>query len=134
MPADLLERYIDLLGVQRRKPGLEAFYELVQAHIMQVPFENLSKLYYKKHLNLRGIPDLELYLDGIRRFHFGGTCYSNNYYLYLLLAESRLPGQIVRGGYVESGRPPGQHGYYREPRYLVDGGYAAPFLIPLPAI
>lgn len=81
MPSDLLERYLNLLGVQRRKPSLDALCELVQAHLMRVPFENISKLYYKKHQGLRGLRSLELFLDGIERFHFGGTCYTNNYYL-----------------------------------------------------
>ena len=71
MTSDLIERYLNLLGVQRRKPGTAALYELVQAQLMKVPFENLSKLYYKKHHNLQGLPNFELFLDGIERFHFG---------------------------------------------------------------
>jgi N-hydroxyarylamine O-acetyltransferase len=132
MPSELLERYLRLLGVQRRKPGIDALCELVRAHVMRVPFENVSKLYYRKHRGLRGLPSLELYLDGIERFHFGGTCYPNNYYLYQLLAnlgyQARLCGadmsdpdvHLVSIVTVEN----------RE--YLVDGGYAAPFLAPLP--
>ncbi len=45
---------------------------LVRAHLERVPFEDLSKLCYLRTRSLRGIPDLELYLDGIERDHFGG--------------------------------------------------------------
>ncbi len=132
MPPELLKRYISLLGVQRRKPSMDALCELVQAHLLRVPFENVSKLYYKKHQGLRGIPNLETFLDGIERFHFGGTCYSNNYYLYLLLAnlgyQNRLCGADMSN--------PDVHLVsivnLEKREYLIDVGYAAPFLTPMP--
>ncbi|MFN2222893.1 MAG: arylamine N-acetyltransferase [Candidatus Promineifilaceae bacterium] len=132
MPPGFLDRYLSLLGIPRRAPSMAALHEVVQAHVMRVPFENISKLYYKKHNGLRGLPDLEQFLDGIERFHFGGTCYANNYYLYLLLRDlgyqARLCGadmsnpdvHLVSMVTVEN----------RE--FLVDAGYAAPFLNPLP--
>ncbi len=89
MPAELLDRYLDAQGVPRRRPSLDALCEIVQAHLLRVPFENISKLYYKKHLGLRGLPSLELFLDGIERCHFGGTCYANNYYAHAP-ADSRV--------------------------------------------
>ena len=132
MPPELLKRYISLLGVQRRKPSMDALCELVQAHLLRVPFENVSKLYYKKHQGLRGIPNLETFLDGIDRFHFGGTCYSNNYYLYQLLAnlgyQNRLCGADMSN--------PDVHLVsivnLEKREYLIDVGYAAPFLAPMP--
>jgi N-hydroxyarylamine O-acetyltransferase len=132
MPLELLERYLNLLGVQRRTPSVDALCELVQAHVLRVPFENVSKLYYKKHRNLRGLPNLELFLDGIERFHFGGTCYTNNFYLYQLLAN--LGYQIKLCGADMSN--PDVHLVsmvtVEKREYLVDAGYAAPFLTPLP--
>ena len=82
---ELFARYLSALGVRAREPGIDALEELVAAHLTGVPFENISKLYYKKHRGLRGLPGLDLYLDGIERHHFGGTCYANNHYLNLLL-------------------------------------------------
>jgi arylamine N-acetyltransferase len=55
-------------------------------HLTRVPFENISKLYKQQHHGLTGLPSIELYLDGIERYHFGGTCYSNNFHFYSLLA------------------------------------------------
>jgi arylamine N-acetyltransferase len=80
IPSKLLEHYISLLGIPLRQPSIDALCELVQAHMLRIPFENISKLYYKKHQGLRRLPTLEQYLDGIQQYHFGGTCYSNNYY------------------------------------------------------
>jgi arylamine N-acetyltransferase len=132
MPPELLKHYLNLLGIQRRKPSLDSLSELVQAYLLHVPFENISKLYYKKRRGLRGLPSLELFLDGIERFHFGGTCYTNNYYLYQLLAnlgyQPKLCGADMANPDVHLVSIVTVEGQ----EYLVDAGYAAPFLIPLP--
>ena len=133
-PSDstLLERFLHLLGIGRRTPSGEALAELVTAYMLRIPFENVSKLYYKKRHGSRGLPDLEQYLDGIERYNFGGTCYSNNYYLHLLLAyvgyDVILCGADMANTDVHLVNLVSVDG--RE--FLVDAGYAAPFLEPLP--
>jgi arylamine N-acetyltransferase len=87
MPDNLFERYLRVLGCRARKPGPEALTELTAAQLTRVYFENISKLYFMKREGLRELPGLERYLDGIERFHFGGTCYANNYYFHLLLGH-----------------------------------------------
>jgi arylamine N-acetyltransferase len=120
------------LGVSRRAPGLDALRELVAAHVTRIPFENISKLHYRRRLGLTDLVPLPLYLDGIERYHFGGTCYPNNFHFYTLLAslgyEVKLCGADMTNPdvhMVSMVRVDGQE-------YLVDGGYAAPFLAPLP--
>jgi arylamine N-acetyltransferase len=124
-------RYLHVLGVPARPPGFGALCELTAAHLTRIPFENVSKLYYR-HAASQGIPNLETFLDGIERYHFGGTCYTNNFHLHRLLAhlgyEVRLCGADMAAPNVHivnvvfmSGR-----------RYLVDVGYAAPLFAPLP--
>lgn len=129
---DIIQRYLRALEVTRREPGAEALAELVAAHVMRVPFENISKLYRKKRLGLTGLPGIELFLDGIEQYHFGGTCYSNNFHLYTLLASLgyrvKLCGADMTNPDVHMVIMVEVNG--RE--YLVDGGYAAPFLSPLP--
>jgi arylamine N-acetyltransferase len=132
MEPELLTQYLAVLGVSRRAPNLDALRELVAAHVTRIPFENISKLYYRKHLGLADLVPLPLYLDGIERYHFGGTCYPNNFHLYTLLAslgyEVKLCGADMMNPDVHMVmmvRVDGQE-------YLVDGGYAAPFLVPLP--
>ncbi len=126
------DRYLRVLGVGRRPPSLEALSELVAAHVTRVPFENLSKLHRRKRTGLTRLPDVETFLEGVERFHFGGTCYSNNFHLYTLLVSlgygARLCGADMR--------EPDVHLVVRVAlggrEYLVDAGYGAPFLRPLP--
>ncbi len=129
---ELVRRYLAALGVAQRNPALGALRELVATHLMRFPFENISKLYNRKHHHLTGVPPLPLYLDGIERYHFGGTCYSNNFHFYSLLKtlgyEVKLCGADMAHPDVHlvimvtlDGR-----------EYLVDAGYGAPFLSPMP--
>jgi N-hydroxyarylamine O-acetyltransferase len=127
----LFEKYLILLGIDASSPSLELLNKIVKAHLIKVPFENISKLYYKGQ-GMNYIPKLSQYLDGIEKCKFGGTCYSNNYYLYSLLKhlgfDIRLCGCDMKNPDVHlisivtiDGR-----------EFIVDGGYAAPFLEPLP--
>jgi N-hydroxyarylamine O-acetyltransferase len=129
---ELISRYLAVLGVSRREPTPEALRELVAAQLTRVPFENISKLYNRKHHDLAGLPPLQLYLDGIERYHFGGTCYSNNFHFYSLLATLgyavKLCGADMTNPDVHLVTLVELDG--RE--YLVDAGYGAPFLSPLP--
>ena len=128
----LMERYLHLLGIRRQKPTYAALAELVMAQMTRIPFENVSKLYYMKREGRRGLPDLNQYLNGVERYPFGGTCYSNNYYLHLLLAhlgyDVMLCGADMTNPDVHLVNLVSVEG--RE--FLVDAGYAAPFLKPLP--
>jgi len=126
-----LSRYLGILGVPHREPGVTALTELTSAHLRRIPFENVSKLYHRKELGMR-LPDLARFLDGIERHHLGGTCYSNNFHFHELLAhlgyrvslcgaDMSAPDVHVVNTVDLAGR-----------QYLVDVGYAAPFLSPLP--
>jgi len=130
--SDLLEQFLHLLRIDRRKPCIEALTELVTAFAMRVPFENISKLYYMKLHGLRGLPGLKQYIGGIEHYNFGGTCYCNNYYLHLLLTylgyDVMLCGADMSDPDVHVVNIVSLDG--RE--FLVDAGYAAPFLKPLP--
>lgn len=128
---NLFKRYLELLDLKLSNPSFEFLCEITKAHLIKVPFENISKLLHKaKGANY--IPDLETYLDGIEKYNFGGTCYSNNFYLYLLLkyigynvtlcgADMKKPDvHLINIVTINS------------KKFIVDGGYAAPFLNPIP--
>lgn len=128
----LIEKYLVALGVQQHPPSLEALRELVFAHLTRIPFENVSKLYYQRHRGLTGLSPLELFLEGVERYHFGGTCYANNFHFYCLLTSLGFDAKLCGA---DMGNPDvhlvtlvtvDRH------EYLVDAGYAAPFLVPLP--
>jgi arylamine N-acetyltransferase len=125
-------RYLRVLGVPPRAPSLEALSELTAAHLTRVPFENVSKLYRARHAGFRGIPGLSEYLEDIERNALGGTCYSNNYYLHRLLGslgyDVALCGADMSSPDVHLANIVRIEG--RE--YIVDGGYGAPFLEPMP--
>ena len=128
----ILSRYLNVLGVQERTPSLPGLKELVFAHLTRVPFENISKLLYKRRLGLDDLPSISMYLDGIECSHFGGTCYSNNFHFYCLLRTLGYDVHLCAAGMAT----PDVHAVSivaldgRE--FLVDTGYAAPFFEPLP--
>lgn len=125
-------KYINILGIQQKVPSLDYLKEMVTAHLTKIPFENVSKIYYHKTSGLRGLLDLDLYLEGIEKYNFGGTCYANNYYLYLLLKyigyDVKLCGADMKNpdvhivSVVKLG----------EKEYIVDCGFGAPFTEPMP--
>ncbi len=127
-----VERYLSVLGVPRRTPSLEALAELTAAHVTRVPFENVSKLLRFRRSGFRGIPDLATFLGDIERFHLGGTCYTNNVHFGRLLAalgyDVALCGADMSKPDVHVVNVVRLDGH----EYLVDGGFAAPFLEPLP--
>jgi arylamine N-acetyltransferase len=132
LTAKQIDKYLRILGVKNTAPGIQVLTDIVAAHVMRIPFENISKLYYLKKYNLRNLPDIDRYLDGIEKYNFGGTCYSNNYYLYLLLKSLGYPVKLCGADM----REPDVHIVImikidgRE--YLIDSGNAAPFLKPVP--
>lgn len=126
----LFNKYLALLKINKAAPDLNLLKNIVRAHLIRIPFENISKLLYKKQ-GIKSIPDLPTYLEGIEKYNFGGTCYSNNYYLYLLLKylgyDIKLCGADMKN--------PDVHIIsivkINNNEYIVDCGYAAPFFEPL---
>jgi len=132
MDPEDVRRYLEVLGVTQHSPSLSGLRQLVLAQLTRVPFENISKLYYRKQFGLLDIPSIDRYLEGIEQYHFGGTCYSNNFYFYCLLAGLGYEARFCSADMAT----PDVHAVIlvtldgRE--HLVDAGYAAPFLEPLP--
>ena len=129
---ELYLMFLKLLGVKKKKTSLKALSELVWAHFSTVPFENISKLYYKKRYNLKYIPSFSQFLNGISENYFGGTCYSNNYFFYKLLKFLGYNAKLCGADMNE----PDSHMVIivtiNYKNYFVDVGYAAPFLYPIP--
>ncbi|MCP4702993.1 MAG: arylamine N-acetyltransferase [candidate division Zixibacteria bacterium] len=126
------KRYLALLKIRKRMPSYEALKELISAQMMRIPFENVSKLYYRNRQGLHSLHSLQQHLDGIEYFNYGGTCYSNNYFLHLLLEylgyDVMLCGADMSEPDVHLVNIVSLDG--RE--FLVDVGYAATFMEPLP--
>jgi N-hydroxyarylamine O-acetyltransferase len=129
---DSIQQYLRLLGVVRKKPSFDALSELVFAHLTRVPFENISKLYRLKRDGLAAPPTLRQFLDGIEQCHFGGTCYTNNFHFYTLLAALEYDVTLCSADMATPNVHMASIVRVEGHDYLVDTGYAAPFLSPVP--
>ncbi|HXJ86566.1 MAG TPA: arylamine N-acetyltransferase [Candidatus Binatia bacterium] len=129
---EFVDRYLDVLGVSRPSPSLPGLKRLILAQLMRVPFENISKLYCKKRYGFARMPSLARYLEGIEKYHFGGTCYANNFHFYCLLVSLGFDAKFCAADVAA----PDVHAVIMVTvegcEYLVDAGYAAPLLEPLP--
>lgn len=130
--SECYDRYLRLLGLEHEKPGIRALTRILRAHLRLIPFENVSKLYYWKKKKFAGIPGLESYLDGIERYHFGGTCYAINFHLHQLLRRLGYDADLCGA---EMSKPDVHivnivRIWNRE--FIVDAGYSAPLIDPIP--
>ena len=132
MDASLVDQYLRLLGVTRKKPGLVALSELVFAHLTRVPFENISKLYRWKQQGQATLPTLKQFLEGDEHCNFGGTCYCNNFHFYTLLANLHYEVKLCAADMATPDVHLVSVVCIEDHEYLVDTGYAAPFLTPIP--
>jgi len=131
MNNNLFNKYLELIDNKATAPTYELLCKLVKAHLIKVPFENISKLLFKKQ-GMNYIPDLDVFLEGIERHNFGGTCYTNNYYFHLLLDHLGFDVKLCGADM----KDPDVHLInivtIDEKEFILDVGYAAPFLQPLP--
>jgi N-hydroxyarylamine O-acetyltransferase len=130
--ASLVDRYLQLLGVTRKRPSFQGLSELVFAHLTRVPFENISKLYRWKRQRQTTLPTLQQFLEGIEQCHFGGTCYCNNFHFYMLLADLQYDVKLCAADMSTPDVHMASVVSIEGREYLVDAGYAAPFLLPIP--
>lgn len=125
-------RYLGLLAVGRSQPSLLSLTDLVIAHLARAPFENVSKLIRFRRGEPPSLPPLDRYLDGIEHAGMGGTCYALNGFFGELLNdlgyETRICGCTMDRSNAHVVNVVTLGG--RE--YLVDVGFAAPFVRPLP--
>ncbi len=128
----VFRRYLDLLELEAVPVTAEGLERLVFRHVLTAPFENISKRAYARR-GASDIPDLAAYLDDIRLRRLGGTCFANNYHLHSLLIHVGFDARIC-------GAAMGRHNDAHlalmvscaNREFLVDAGFGAPFLAPIP--
>jgi arylamine N-acetyltransferase len=129
--AALFDRLLAILKLPDSPPSIDALREITRAFLCRIPFENISKLYYRNRNGTHRRSSFEEFLDGVVRYNLGGTCYTNNYYLHLLLKyldyDTRLCGADMSRPDVHLVNVVTLDGN----EYLVDAGYAAPFFTPM---
>ncbi|MCW8985836.1 MAG: arylamine N-acetyltransferase [Thermoanaerobaculales bacterium] len=128
---EIFERYLSILEVEPEPPSLDHLRRLVRAQLTGVPFENISKLYLKKTRGASYIPSLDEHLDGVERFHFGGTCYANNAYFARLLSHCGYDVDLCGADMTRPDVHVVSVVRLEGHEYLVDVGYGAPFFEPM---
>lgn len=132
--ADWIRRYLALLQVEPEPPSLEALARLARAHLLTVPFENVSSLVRVRASMGGPIPpfDVDAMLASWEAGRAGGLCYevtmvfprllvALGYRLHPVQAQITFPGSHqailveLDGG-----------------RYLVDVANGAPLFDPIP--
>ena len=129
---EIYHRYLRILGVDHVPTGLDGLRAVVRAHVLRVPFENISKLLLFGREGRGRFFTLPEFLDGIEYHDLGGTCYGANPFLGELLRalgyEAGLHGANMQRGL-------NVHTSLRvrigSRAYHVDVGYGGPFREPI---
>src|SRR3954462_2304748 len=126
------QRYLQILGFDRAPTGISGLHDLVRAHILKVPFENVSKLLLFDREGSGRLNTIEEFLDGIEHHDLGGTCYTSNPFFTELLRHLGYEADLHSADM----NVPNVHSCIRVRvdgrSYHVDVGNAAPFLDPIP--
>jgi N-hydroxyarylamine O-acetyltransferase len=128
------DRYLALLGVEREAPSLEALARLVRAHVLAVPFENVTA-HLRRATQPAGpapLPDPAVLLDAWERRAGGGVCFDIAAMVEPLLRSLGYRAHLVLG---QISAPFGHQALVVEldgRRYLVDLGNGAPLFEPIP--
>ena len=134
-PDDWVSRYLRLLGVKREAVGLAALARLTRAHLLAVPFGNLTALLrYRAH---RGgdLPPLDLD-ELLRQWEEGqgsGACFEVGSTFSRLLAALGYEAYCVPGTISFPGSHQAIVVAFGGERYLVELGSGSPFFEPIPS-
>jgi arylamine N-acetyltransferase len=105
---------------------------MVREHLLRVPFENVSKLMLFQREGKGRVTTLSEFLDGIENHDLGGTCYTNNPFLFELLRAIGYDADLLGADMTN----PDVHTSIRvrldSRQYHVDVGFGAPFSKPIP--
>ncbi|MDV2684017.1 arylamine N-acetyltransferase [Alkalihalophilus lindianensis] len=126
---DSTTKYLDCLNLDLEKPSYNYLEQICHAQLNIFPFENISKLRFFRNHNYNNfeIPSFELFTKNYIEYNFGGTCYTLNSNLMILLREIGFDCHHVMLGEEHMGiivRIDNE-------RFYVDCGAAAPFFKPV---
>lgn len=130
--SDWTEQYLGALGLSQQEPSLSFLQQICTAQLTRFPFENMSKLIYFRDQQKNGytIPTDEDFIRHHLEYQFGGTCYTQNSKLLILLRSLGFSCYLAKLGddhmaiLVELPEYPNE-------KLFVDCGAAAPFFTPV---
>jgi arylamine N-acetyltransferase len=131
---DWVRRYLALLGVEHPAPALDALARLTRAHLLRVPFENVSAILRRRaHGSAPVAPlDEEDVLAGWEARRAGGVCFEHAHLFGRLLDGLGYEVQPVAGDIAFPGSHQALAVRLAGARWLVDVGNGAPFFDPIP--
>jgi N-hydroxyarylamine O-acetyltransferase len=134
LPASWTARYLSLLGVEREAPSLQALTRLVRAHVLAVPFENVTALLRRRDhpTGPAPSPDPLALLGAWERRSGGGVCFDITAMVLPLLRSLGYQAYLILG---HISGPFGHQAivvHLEGHRYLVDLGNGAPLFAPIP--
>ncbi len=129
-----IARYLRLLGVEREAPSLAALRRLTRAHVLAVPFENITALRRRRGNLGRPVPppDPEALLTSWGQEQLGGVCFDITLMAGRLLAGLGYRARPVMGTISFAGSHQCVQVELDGERFLVDVGNGAPFFAPIP--
>jgi arylamine N-acetyltransferase len=128
------DRYLALLGLKREPPSLDALTRLVKAHVLAVPFENVTALLRWRDNPSPPVPhpDPETLLTSWEQRRGGGVCFDIVTMVSTLLTELGYDADSILA---HISGPFGHQAVVVRldgRRYLVDLGNGAPLFAPIP--
>ncbi len=128
------QRYLELLQVDDGPPSLEQLNRITRAHLLRIPFENITSV-LRRHAYLgQPVPPLDpdAVLSGWEAGQSGGVCFEVAGMISLLLPALGYRAHLALGAISF----PGSHCVvvveHDGIRYMVDAGNGAPFFEPVP--
>lgn len=127
-----ITQYLNALGLSVESPTFHYLQKICTAQLTRFPFENISKLIYVRDqkMNEAIIPTNDDFISHHFSYQFGGTCFTQNSKLLLLLRHLGYSAYLAKLGddhmaiLVELPELPNE-------RLFIDCGAAAPFFIPV---
>jgi arylamine N-acetyltransferase len=126
------EQLLRILGVESESPSLPALKKLTLAFVLNIPFENISKLLSLEGLEEDRIPPFDIFVENVARRQLGGTCLVNNPHFCELLRHVGYDAALLGADMGEKRNVHTSVGVaLNGKRYHLDAGYGAHFLEPV---
>jgi N-hydroxyarylamine O-acetyltransferase len=136
---EMVERYLDLLGLRRELPGLAALARLTRRQVLTVRFENVSALVRRGTNPEPALPEAAERIAAWTQRSGGGVCFDMSSAMHAVLTALGYTTWRVAATVL---LPDGKRGFtgghqanvvdLDSRQYLVDTGNGAPFLDPIP--
>lgn len=128
--AKTASQYLEILNLAIEAPSRSYLEKICTAHLNTFAFENISKLIFFRNGDFENfdIPPYEQFIQNYLEHHYGGTCYTLNSNLMLLLIELGFACYHIMLGKEHMAIIAVLDGE----KYYVDCGAAAPFFRPVP--